>query len=38
MGEQEGEASPDGGEAPGQAADVRLLLRGDRPRALRPRI
>ena len=36
VGEEEGEEPPDGGEAPGQAADVRLLLRGDRPRALRP--
>ena len=38
VGEEEGEEPPDGGEASGQAAGVRLLLRGDRPRALRPRI
>ena len=38
VGEEEGEEPPDRREAPGQAADVRLLLRGHRPRALRPRI
>ena len=38
VGEEEGEDPPDRREAPGQAADVRLFLRGHRPRALRPRI
>ena len=38
VGEEEGEEPPDRGEAPGQAADVGLLLCGHRPRALRPRV